>query len=43
MCKRRSQVRHVKEEKGSPAQGAGAKHNACALRKIKEKQGRKEK
>ena len=24
MCKRRSQVRHVGEEKGSPAQGAGA-------------------
>ena len=34
MCKRRSQVRHVGEEKGSPAQGAGAKHNACAVPKI---------
>ena len=35
MCKRRSQVRHVGEEKGSPAQGA--KHNACAFKKTKRK------
>ena len=37
MCKRRSQVRHVGEEKGSPALGADAKYNACAVPKIEKR------
>ena len=37
MCKRRSQVRHVGEGKGFPAQGADTKHNSCALRKTRQK------